>query len=150
MSSKVDTSILLGDFNHGPAVATSPGASEIGWSKPFHYGLVAARGFISPYLLYDGRCTFCSENPGTSFFSPPETSFIFDHIYIPTSAFFRLLSVRVCVDEFGVVIQCMIRELNINILFYLLFFHVHVFYSDSGMTSQLQVGFPFPITMVSR
>ena len=73
-----DTPILLGDLNHSPA---SPG---INWCLPFHYGLLNARGLVSPYVLEDGRCTFCSEN------------LILDHIYIETNSYRgRVLSTQV-------------------------------------------------------
>lgn len=71
-----DVPILMGDFNNGPA---PPGG--ITWEFPFHYGLISARGFFSPYLLEDGRCTFCADNPSVaaaSFFA----SVIIDHIYL--------------------------------------------------------------------
>lgn len=81
-----DMPILLGDFNHGPA---SPG--NITWELPFHYGLMNARGFYSPYVLVDGRCTFCSTNP-TAFFP---LDLIIDHIYLPTSTRRRVISSKV-------------------------------------------------------
>ena len=70
-----DIPILMGDFNHGPA---SPG--NITWELPFHYGLISARGFVSPYLIEDGRCTWCIENPTTL----SAVNLVIDHIYLPT------------------------------------------------------------------
>ena len=54
---------------------------------PFHYGLLNARGFVSPYVLKDGRCTFCSENPLTNL----TPDWIIDHIYITTDTFERVI-----------------------------------------------------------
>lgn len=47
--------ILIGDFNHGPA-----GPGNLTWLLPFNYGAMVARGLTSPYVLMDGRCTFCT------------------------------------------------------------------------------------------
>ena len=63
------TPIIMGDFNNGPA---PPG--DITWQLPFHYGLIAARGFVSPYVLEDGRCTFSASNT------------LVDHIYLTTDS----------------------------------------------------------------
>lgn len=80
LTTSKDTPILLGDFNHSPA---SPG---ITWSLPFHYGLVNARGLVSPYVLEDGRCTFCKDNPSEAAFGFP-FDHILDHIYIETNSY---------------------------------------------------------------
>ena len=79
----------MGDFNHGPA---SPG---ITWELPFHYGLVNARGFASPYVFYDGRCTWCVTNPlvGAQGFTE---NLIIDHVYVTTNMLKRVKSVKVC------------------------------------------------------
>ena len=82
-----DMPILLGDFNHGPA---SPG--NITWEVPFLYGLMNARGFYSPYVFGDGRCTFCTSNPTTA---PFHFDVIIDHIYLPTNMKERVTSTRV-------------------------------------------------------
>lgn len=79
--------ILMGDFNHGPA---SPG--NITWELPFHYGLMNARGLYSPYVLDDGRCTFCTANPTTA---PFPSDIVIDHIYLPTNMKGRVISSRV-------------------------------------------------------
>lgn len=74
-----ETPILMGDLNNGPA---SPG-ENFAWELPFHYGLIAARGFVSPYVLRDGRCTFCVDNPNVNF----ESNIAIDHIYLTTNTY---------------------------------------------------------------
>ena len=61
------------------------------WHLPFHYGLLNARGFVSPYVLKDGRCTFCIENPLTNL----TPDWIIDHIYITTDTFERVIASEV-------------------------------------------------------
>ena len=41
-----------------------PRAQVLRWCNnfPFYYGLVNARGLVSPYVFKDGRCTRCKEN----------------------------------------------------------------------------------------
>ena len=78
--------ILIGDFNHGPA-----GPGNLTWEFPFNYGAVIARGLTSPYVLMDGRCTFCTSNPGVSF----PASILIDHVYIPATAIDRVVSTKV-------------------------------------------------------
>jgi len=87
-ATSVDVPVLKGDFNHGPAV---PG--ETTWRLPFHYGLMNARGFYSPYILRDGRCTWCLENAQAAVFE--QSNLIFDHIYITTNTMERVRSVEV-------------------------------------------------------
>ena len=85
-----DTPILLGDFNNGPA---SPGNT---WELPFHYGLINARGLVSPYVLEDGRCTFCTDNPAVALAGFPFDVLV-DHVYLTTDAFKkRVTSSMVC------------------------------------------------------
>ena len=79
----------MGDFNHGPA---SPGVT---WDLPIHYGLMNARGFVSPYVLYDGRCTFCVANPFVARQGFTEDHII-DHVYVPTNMLNRVKAVKVC------------------------------------------------------
>lgn len=74
------TPILMGDFNNGPAAAGK------GWEFPFHYGLISARGFVSPYVLEDGRCTFCNENPSVALGDFPLDLNV-DHIYLTTISY---------------------------------------------------------------
>jgi len=69
--------IMLGDFNHGPG---SPG--NVTAMFPLHYGLMHSRGFYSPYVLRDGRCTVCSSNPVVRSLNSKEASI--DHVYLPT------------------------------------------------------------------
>ena len=59
---------------------------------PFYYGLVNARGFVSPYVLKDGRCTYCIDNPLTGGLFP---STIIDHIYITTDTTERVIYAKV-------------------------------------------------------
>ena len=87
-ATSVDVPVLMGDFNHGPA---APGG--ITWDYPFYYGLMTARGFYSPYVLRDGRCTWCLENAQAASFLP--FNYIIDHIYITTNTMDRVRSVEV-------------------------------------------------------
>lgn len=74
-----ETAILMGDINNSPA---SPGNV---WELPFHYGLINARGFVSPYVLEDGRCTFCMDNPSVAIGG--FQSHILDHIFLTTDTY---------------------------------------------------------------
>lgn len=87
----VDVPILMGDFNHGPA---APGG--ISWELPFHYGLMNARGLLSPYIIKDGRCTRC---PSESAFAAIVTSKhqLIDHIYIASDTVSRVISAEVSI-----------------------------------------------------
>ena len=87
----MDIPILMGGFNHGPA---SPGG--ITWELPFHYGLMNARGLISPYVINDGRCTWCLENPVSSASFP--FNLIIDHIYITTDTINRVIRAKVLIQ----------------------------------------------------
>ena len=78
--------ILIGDFNHGPA-----GPGNLTWLLPFNYGAMVARGLTSPYVLMDGRCTFCTSNAAVSV---PD-SVLVDHVYLPTTAISRVVSTKV-------------------------------------------------------
>ena len=85
-----ETPILIGDFNNGPA---NPGN---GWDFPFNYGLINARGFVSPFVLEDGRCTFCLDNPSGALSGIP-LDLVIDHVYVTTDSFRgRVISSRVC------------------------------------------------------
>ena len=90
LASASDHPVLMGDFNHGPAVPTPTGVSGTAFEYPFHYGYVNARGFYSPYVVRDGRCTFCLEN---SMVNIP--SRIVDHIYIPVTSSARVVEAKV-------------------------------------------------------
>lgn len=77
----LETPLLMGDFNNGPA----PPGDKLVWELPFHYGLIAARGFVSPYVLEDGRCTYCVDNH------------ILDHVYLTATTYKgRVVSAEVC------------------------------------------------------
>lgn len=80
--------ILMGDFNHGPA---SPGPN-FSWELPFHYGLMTACGFVSPFVLRDCTCTFCVDNPSVM---GQTSDLVIDHIYVPTNMVRRVKGVRV-------------------------------------------------------
>ena len=84
-------SILMGDFNHGPTVATHPSVSSVLHAElPFNYGYVQARGYYSPYTQLDRRCTICYENPAVSL-----TSKIVDHIYVSLDSSERVVATTV-------------------------------------------------------
>ena len=75
----IETPILMGDFNHGPAIPRE----NVVYIFPFHYGLMNARGFVSPYVLLDGRCTLCTENPAVL----AMVNQTIDHVYILSESF---------------------------------------------------------------
>ena len=77
--------ILLGDFNHGPAVHNTT------WTAPFNYGLMNARGLISVNSVWCAQCTFCKDNPLTN----GQDNLIIDHIYIPVTWLSRVVQVTV-------------------------------------------------------
>ncbi len=80
-----DNIILLGDFNHGPAVHNTT------WRAPFNYGLMNARGLISVNSVWCAQCTICKENP----FSADQNIQIIDHIYVPVTWLSRVSRVSV-------------------------------------------------------
>ncbi len=59
--------VLMGDFNHGPVTE-----STAGWTFPLHYGLMTARGLLSPYALFNGDCSYTFHN----------WCGVIDHIYV--------------------------------------------------------------------
>ncbi len=69
---------MMGNFNHGPT------------KFPYHYDYITALGYYSPYVVMDGRCTLCKENP-----SVIVPSRIVDHIYVPVNSSFRVQGVKV-------------------------------------------------------
>ena len=85
----LQTPVFMGDFNHGPA---PPGVT---WELPFHYGLMNARGLVSPYALADGRCTWCVSNPLVTAQGFTE-NLVLDHVYVTTTVFERVQKVKVC------------------------------------------------------
>lgn len=82
--------VLLGDLNHGPALQGNQT-----WELPFHYGLVNARGFISPYVILDGRCTWCGarDNPAAASSFPFDETI--DHVYLLVDSYPRVQHVEV-------------------------------------------------------
>ena len=58
---------------------------------PFYYGLMNARGFVSPYILKDGRCTACIDNHLRN----TNIDELVDHIYITTDTTERVRSAEV-------------------------------------------------------
>jgi hypothetical protein len=86
----MEVPILMGDFNHGPG-----GPGPISAEFPFYYGLMSARGFVSPYILKDGRCTLCVDNP----LSNLPVNQLIDHIYITTDTTERVLSATRLYDK---------------------------------------------------
>lgn len=80
----------MGDFNHGPIVATPPDVPSLVPEFPLNYGFVNSQGFYSPYVIQDGRCTFCLENAIVNI-----PSRILDHIYVPVTASERVVRAEV-------------------------------------------------------
>lgn len=85
----LDEPVLLGDFNHGPAFT-----GTVPWEFPFHYGLMNARGLISPYVFLDGRCTV-GKCGGSGREASDGTPKVIDHIYILSDSFRRVKNVEV-------------------------------------------------------
>ena len=83
------TPILMGDFNHGPA---SPG---VNWEFPFLYGLMNARGFVSTYVMANGQCTWCINNPMVARDRQYAIDMIIDHIYVTTTILKRVKGAKV-------------------------------------------------------
>jgi endonuclease/exonuclease/phosphatase family metal-dependent hydrolase len=79
----MEVPIIMGDFNHGPG---GPGGLTLKY--PFYYGLMNARGFVSPYILKDGRCTACIDNHLRN----TNIDELVDHIYITTDTTERVRS----------------------------------------------------------
>ena len=75
--SNVDAPIVMGDFNHGPVSRQE----NIVYELPFGYGLMTARGFVSPYVLLDGRCTYCADSVPV-ILSGFTTNLMIDHVYL--------------------------------------------------------------------
>lgn len=88
----VEDVVLLGDFNHGPAI---PGVQ---WQAPLLYGLMTANGYFSANVLWCGHCTYCLENSLASSLTVSDK--IIDHIYLPVCK--RSTVVRVDVSLYSV------------------------------------------------
>lgn len=143
-ATSVELPVLMGDFNHGPVV---PGG--VMSTLPFHYGLMTARGFYSPYVLQDGRCTWCLENAQAVAFFPANT--ILDHIYITTNTQERVKSVEVhtslCCDPCSSVILLCVCICVMCTLVYVDPIHVRKVYLCSNVVIQASnichlIGFP--------
>ena len=80
--------VLMGEFHSGPAT------SHLQWQKPFNFGLIAARGFVSPYYILDGRCTYCVDNSIVVGLNSTENS-LQDHIWTTTAVFRKVKHVKV-------------------------------------------------------
>ena len=85
------TPILMGDFNNGPAYPSNNNTGQL----PSHYNLLQVKGFASPYVLEDGRCTFCSSNNPSVSLSGFESDVTIDHIYLATEKLDRVISSKV-------------------------------------------------------
>ena len=79
------TPILMGDFNHGPVTVACSS-----WILPLHYGLLTARGMMSPYAMGEGVCTYYDYDSNWQV--------VIDHIYIPAHMHEKFEDVRVCFD----------------------------------------------------
>ena len=88
MALEMDSPIIIGDMNHGPALS-----GNITWIFPFHHGLMNSRGFVSHYVTEDGRCTWCLDNPTAKAGFPYNR--VIDHIYITVRSSKRLVNVKV-------------------------------------------------------
>ena len=81
--------VLLGDFNHGPAL---PG---IAWELPLNYGLMTAQGLLSATVTFCGQCTYCSDNILAAADQCPHL--LIDHIYIPANQITSVKKVEVSI-----------------------------------------------------
>jgi endonuclease/exonuclease/phosphatase family metal-dependent hydrolase len=68
------TAVLLGDMNCGPETSRAHSAS------PDAYARFVTAGFEDPYVVSDGRCTFCTNNPLNGSASDPDEGALIDHI----------------------------------------------------------------------
>ena len=92
--SDIDVPIVMGDFHQGPASRSG----NIAYIRPFHYGLMTAQGFVSPYVLLDGRCTICLDNPAVN--ARRSSNELIDHIFILADSYKgRVLSSEVIVHR---------------------------------------------------
>jgi endonuclease/exonuclease/phosphatase family metal-dependent hydrolase len=66
--------LLMGDFNTGPATATSAAV------HPEHYQTLLAGGYSAPYAEHGQPCTFCEDNPLVG--SDHDGSVLIDHVFI--------------------------------------------------------------------
>ena len=130
-SSLRDNTIFMGDFNHGPVLATPPGVSATVPEFPLLYGLVNAYGYYSPYVLRDGRCTFCAENPDVTI-----PSRVIDHIYVAVTA-----SDRVVYSEVGTWGGGGILE-PLNVVYVAVTASDRVMYSEVGSWGGQNIGTP--------
>ena len=101
----INTPILMGDFSHGPAIPRR----NVVYRIPYTYGLMTARGLVSPYVMRNGRCTICTDNPiiarSLSDVSTPSVwttlhmdhNYVTDHIYVSLDAVYegRVISAEV-------------------------------------------------------
>ena len=117
--------ILMGDFNSGPA------SSQTTWKSPFFYGLIATRGFVSPFFSLDGRCTSCADNT-LQVLTGNAGNFLPDHIFTTTAVSNKVKSVKVYVQGMIQPFQLIINELSITFSF-----HHHIMFIVTNHAQRL-------------
>lgn len=87
-----DNTLILGDFNTGPAVGDN--AAELSEN----FGLFAASGWVSPFATSaDPLCTFCADNRvqgggADSKLEDGSTGVLIDHAFVPSAISARITS----------------------------------------------------------
>ncbi len=79
--------ILLGDFNHGPAI---PGCEA---EASLNYGLMVSNGMLSATVQWINQCTYCEDN--TLLVNVTRANLVIDHIYLHASKASAVVEVSV-------------------------------------------------------
>lgn len=92
--------VLLGDFNHGPAIR------NLTAEYPANYQLILDAGFKSPYLTEVGNCTLCADNPLGGAAGSIKADRIVDHIYVGNTVAVSGVKVNKYSTEAGLIDAC--------------------------------------------
>ena len=92
-------SILLGDFNQGPAVFSVLANRNLSGQYESNYWKVINSGYISPYVDDVTLCLSCGEN-GLRNLTGSSDSKILDHIYVQNGSRTRVTNVQVSWKEY--------------------------------------------------
>lgn len=91
--------ILLGDMNCGPETPLARSAS------PDAFARLVAAGFVDPYAEFDGRCTFCENNPLNGLVTDPEEGALIDHVLFSTDQSPSFAATRVFDDVIPIAVD---------------------------------------------
>lgn len=86
--------ILVGDFNHGPSLASRGIEPELAAS----YEWMDSRGFVCAYVMNNGSCTWCADNALTSHADCNADTAIVDHVYVRKGFLDRVKFVKVWIS----------------------------------------------------